>query len=158
MEEFSLMGDTQWLYFSLELGVDKNVGRMILFHLNDSCILGFYGDFPKPSIKPKQPQTPHTWKACYSLGFARPLEFGAFEVILICESLLTALWAGAEVVPLCLHTREAHGIAAILRGVCLFPFQLTANMLVIEQLYLSGSWLLLSVFRKHLNNAFNNMP
>lgn len=54
MEEISLMGDTQWLYFPLELGVDENVGRMILFHLNASCILGFYRDFPKLWFNNKQ--------------------------------------------------------------------------------------------------------
>lgn len=99
MEEFPLMGDTQWLYFPLELEVDENVGRMILFHLKASCILGFYRDFPKIWYKTKQnkQQTnrktpkPHTLQSYFNLGFAMPLEFGAFDVTSVCKTLLTAL-------------------------------------------------------------------
>lgn len=62
MEEFPLMGDTEWLYFPLELAVDENVGRMILFHLNASCILGFYREFPKLWYKNKPTNQPNKQK------------------------------------------------------------------------------------------------
>lgn len=124
MEEFSLIGDAQWLYFSLELGADENVGRIILFHLNASCVLGFYRDFPKlryKTNKQKSQNKIHILQFYFNLGFAMPLEFEAFEVTLVCKTLVTALQTGAGVVPAWLHVREAHGTAAFLRGLCFFP-------------------------------------
>lgn len=54
------MADAQQFYFSLELGVDENVGRMILFHLIAS-ILGFYINFPELCYKTRNtPPAPHS--------------------------------------------------------------------------------------------------
>ena len=44
----------QWLNFSLEIGVDEKLGRMILFHIHVSCILWIYWKFSNFGSKNKE--------------------------------------------------------------------------------------------------------
>lgn len=111
------MAVAQQFYFSLEPGVDKNVGRMVLFHLIASCILRFYSNFPKVWYKIRN-------SSFLNLNFATLLEFGAFEVTLMCKTLKIHVQAGAGVLPSWISNGKAHGTAAFLRGLCIFSFHL----------------------------------